>query len=104
MSTEVAAWVGGGSAIAWLCVNGGSMMNLYGQSIFEQQAAQHLSRLGMMGLSLLFCLSMYAWFFPHLLGLFWILVGLATALHGVLWLLVRCLIFKQSNLYLYILR
>ncbi|XBH91656.1 hypothetical protein VPH35_082981 [Triticum aestivum] len=25
MSAEVAAWVGGGSAIAWLCVNGGSM-------------------------------------------------------------------------------
>ncbi|KAM3256857.1 hypothetical protein ACQJBY_049327 [Aegilops geniculata] len=86
MSAEVAAWVGGGSAIAWLCVNGGSMMNLYGQSIFEQRAAQHLSRLGMMGLALLFCLSMYACF-PHLLGLFWTLVGLATALHAALWLL-----------------
>lgn len=87
---EHTAWVGGVSATIWVLVNAGFMMSLYGKTQFELCAAQHLSRLGMLGLAILVCFYMYWWFFPSIEGLFWVLIGVAAFFHCMLWLVGCC--------------
>lgn len=61
---QYAPWIGGTTVLLWIAVSGGVLANQDGKTNLELEAASHLSRLGMMGLSVLFGIYAYWAFFP----------------------------------------
>ncbi|KAL6614017.1 hypothetical protein ACP70R_036287 [Stipagrostis hirtigluma subsp. patula] len=84
-ASAAAPWIGGISLFVWLAASFGMIMNQFAETPCEHWAAGHLSRLGMLGLSVLVCLYAFFAFFP---GTWWILcagLGFAVASNGFLW-------------------
>lgn len=78
--------------LIWVAVSAGMVVaNQFGMTSVELQVASHLSRLGMLGLSVLLVIYAYWAFFPSSKLLFWAIVVVPLLLHGCLWIAVRFL-------------
>lgn len=81
---DSAFWIGCFS----LGVSGGTLMNLHGTTRLELQIARHLSRLGMLGLTLLLCFYTFYAFFPKATWLLWGAVATAFIIYNGSWIAV----------------
>lgn len=79
-------WIAGISAVFWIVVSCGLVMDMFGKTKLEFQLASCLSRLGVMGVTVLFCLFVFGAFFPSATVGMWAVVALAVALH--VWLCI----------------
>lgn len=84
-----APWIAGISAVLWIAVSCGLVMDLFGNTKLEFQLASCLSRLGVMGVTVLFCLFVFGAFFPSATVTMWALVASAVALHAFLCVVSR---------------
>jgi hypothetical protein len=81
-------WIARIGVVFWIVVSCGLVMDLYGKTKLEFQLASCLSRLGMMGVMVLFCLFICGAFFPSATVTTWAMVASAVALHAFLCVVV----------------